>query len=92
MRLHETVDFTRVRDVQMMTETDRLNGLDLFYKLMHREPFPAEKAFAGSDDSIARDVEVRLLLRGLRPLGQLPHSGQPAASGFEDWQWDPEAP
>ena len=43
MRLHETVDFTRVREVQMMTEKDRLIGLDLFHKLMHREPFPAEK-------------------------------------------------
>ena len=43
VRLHETVDFTRVREVQMMTEKDRLIGLDLFHKLMHREPFPAEK-------------------------------------------------
>ena len=42
-RLHETVDFTRVRDVPMMTTKDRLIGLDLFFKLMHREPLPAEK-------------------------------------------------
>jgi len=43
VRLHETVDFARVRDVPMMTTKDRLTGLDLFFKLMHREPFPAEK-------------------------------------------------
>ena len=43
VRLHETVDFTRVRDVPMMTSKDHLDGLDLFCKLMHRPPFPAEK-------------------------------------------------
>ena len=40
VRLHETVDFTRVREVHMMTSKEHLTGLDLFYKLMHREPFP----------------------------------------------------
>ena len=43
VRLHETVDYTRVREVQMMTETARLDGLELFLKLMLREPFPEEK-------------------------------------------------
>ena len=35
VRLHETVDCARVREVQMMTTKDRLLGLDLFFKLMH---------------------------------------------------------
>ena len=43
VRLHETVDFTRVRDVQMMSSKAHLDGLDIFCKLMHRQPFPAEK-------------------------------------------------
>ena len=43
VRMHETVDSTRVREVPMMLEKDRSTGLKLFFKLMHREPFPAEK-------------------------------------------------
>ena len=43
VRMHETVDVARVREVSMMSPKDRMIGLDLFFKLMHREPFPAEK-------------------------------------------------
>ena len=44
VRMHETVDIARVREVPMMSTKDRMVGLDLFFKLMHRVPFPAEKS------------------------------------------------
>ena len=41
VRMRETVDVTKVREVPMMEPKDWGIGLDLFFKLMMRAPFPA---------------------------------------------------
>ena len=43
VRMHETVDVTKVREVPMVEPKDWGMCLDLFFKLMMRAPFPAEK-------------------------------------------------
>ena len=41
VRMHETGDVTKVREVPMMEAGDWSDGLDLFLKLVMRQPFPA---------------------------------------------------
>lgn len=43
VRMDETVDVTEVREVPMMEVSDWNKGLELFLKLMMREPFPEER-------------------------------------------------
>ena len=60
VRLHETVDFARVRDVPMMSDKDRLNGLDLFFKVMDApRAIPLRKAVACPNDVFARNAKMR---------------------------------
>ena len=59
VRLHETVDCTRVREVQMMTPKARGLGLDLFGKLMHRELFSAEKPSVAQMTALLEILECR---------------------------------
>ena len=42
VRMHETVDVTKVREAPMIEQREWGKGLDLFKRLMMRAPFPAE--------------------------------------------------
>ena len=43
VRMHETVDVTKVREAPMMDIADWNQGIELFVKLMMREPLPEER-------------------------------------------------
>ena len=75
VRLHETVDFTRVREVQMMTEKDRLICLDLF---------PAEKPSLAQMTGLLDMLKCGAAATWTSPYGEATTSEQPAASDFVD--------
>ena len=73
VRMRETVDVTKVREVPMMESRDWRKGLDLFKRLMMRAPFLAEKPSLAQMACSPGDIAVRRMLRGFCPLGKFPH-------------------
>ena len=74
VRMHETVDVTKVREVRMIDAAIMHKGILLFLKFMMREPFPEERPSLARLTTLLEILWCGGCYVDFRLVGQLPHA------------------